>query len=377
MTCAPALMSPVPRMWRAARLPLGVCLLLAGLGPSTGLWAAPAFRAQVAWEGGVPQLKVTLDPGAPLAAEQTVFVGVAAVNKLAYPAEGFSGGFPLKVAADGKPVTVTQPLVSNAKWGGSNDLDYVRVSVRDDILGLACDEYVYPIKAEAPLQSYSVRVNGGFGKRTAVLALHLAPQKLAQDQAASLDARLLDGAANQLLGRTAEIALDDSRAVEFETDVTPAANATGPYTVAFSLNNEVVSLAEQREARFALAALLVPVSGMESDALVDWHLPSRTSLSGSMAEYLRPKNPLDPLSLPATLYSSYQPFTRPAYDGEVRHSGLRSLKITYTQGAPVVVGSNLRLPGLPVVARLWVKGNNTRDTLELEWRDPCNFNAAA
>ncbi|MCJ8331453.1 MAG: hypothetical protein MJH11_15930, partial [Lentisphaeria bacterium] len=326
-------------------------------------------------------------------AKKTVTVNVVCINRRGDRVSGFKGRHMLNLNADGKAVTAAFPLLNKRtskeqvfrtyikeprKGKVALATDHIRVNIYDKSLGLSYEELLYPMDPKGVLQGYGVRLIGKFGVRKAALALHFNGPRIGVAQAVSFQMHLLDGEGNRLLSFDKEIALEDEKTTDFETDVTPPTGSTGPYKISLRLDNETLKMAMLKEARFPYATVLVPVSGMEGDILADWHVPNSVSVPGSMKGYLRPKKPLNPMKLSNILFSSYQPFARPAFDSKQRHSGTRSLRIDYTQASgPVVIGSNIRLPGLPVRARLWVKGNGTNDELAIVWRDPCNFNEAS
>jgi hypothetical protein len=359
---------------------VALLLAVAGLGLSTIGYAAPDFHAKVVRIGDLPQVQVTVDPAGivPEAGkERTVLIGVKGFSLRGEVVPGFTDGYALKLDGKGKPATASFPLLAG-KDGVWPTNDYIRITVRDEALGLSCAEYVSMLKPKQALESYSVRVAGDFTNRTARLALNFARNKLGLAQAVALEWHLLDGEANHLTSRTLTVELPENEATDFEMDITPKRDTSfGPYNLTFTLNNEALGLNSfAGDLRFPFATTLAPVAGMEGDTLANWHIPAAKALPGCALDYLLPKTPLDPGRLPGTLYSFYQPFATPVFDTEVRHSGNRSLRIDYLPPAVTVIGSNLKLPGVPVVARVWVKGNGTRDRLMLEWRDPCNFNAA-
>ncbi|MBM4149706.1 MAG: hypothetical protein FJ224_11810, partial [Lentisphaerae bacterium] len=360
--------------------PVALCLAaLVVLGAALDSRAAASVRSHIVWEGDEAMLSVTIDPGAVPAnsEERAVAIAVAPVNRRGEDPGGFVTSHSLKLTGDGKPVTGTFPLlaggtpkdrlwVSTVRVGQdkvSIPGDYVRVSVRDDALGLASDELIYPFRSGSPVHSCGVRLTGGFDDRKAHFFLHIGPQELGMDQQAALEYHLLDSEGNQLSTGEDAIALSTERSAVYEKEVTPGRDATGPYTIAFSLDNEALGMAVASDVRFPFASHLVPVSSMESDTLADWHIPRMPPDSGAARK------------VPDTLFSIYQPFDRPAFDADIRRGGARSLRIDYAPTAPVTIGSNVRLPGVPAAARIWVKGNNTGDRLVIEWRDPCNFNA--
>jgi hypothetical protein len=366
---------PAPRLWRdwiAAPILAGFCAW-------ADVCAAASVQSKIVWPGGSPQLEVMVSnvvaSGAAPMTNRTLWIGVRAVNEKGDPVDGFTGGQALNLNPDGKPAISTFPLVAGKSALPSHD--YFRVTARDALLGVSYDELVYAQKPGDLLQSYSVRIAGDMTNRTARLALHFARAAAAAPKTLELELRVLDGESNQLENRTRPIVLSETGLTDVEIDVTPKRETAGPYSLSFGLNHEESGLALAFEARFPFATVLAPITSMESDTLADWHIPGTTAVSGSANSYLIPKGALDRRNLPASLFSFYQPFGRPVFDSDVRRSGTRSLRIDYSPSSAVVIGSNLRLPGLPVVARIWVKGNNTRDRLTLEWRDPCNFNAAA
>ena len=341
---------------------------------------AASVQSHIVWEAGTPKLQVTVDPrplpGKPEATK--VRISVAAVNQRGEDPGGFVGGHELDLPADGKPVTALFPLLGGGTpidrlW--ENDFrvadrvekvpgDYVRVTVQNDTLGLVSEEFLHAARPGSPVHSHGVRLTGRFGERKAYFWVYFGAHKLGIQQEVGLEFYLLDNAGNQLASGEDKIVLPGDEPTVYEKEVTPGPNTTGPYTLTFTLNNEALNLAKAGEARFPFATFLVPVTSMESDTLDDWHIPG---------------HPLDSQAarqVPNTLFSVYQPFGRPTFDAGEKHSGVRSLRIDYRPDAPVTVASDVRLPGLPSAARIWVKGNNTRDRLVLEWRDQCNFMAA-
>ncbi len=353
-----------------------VLFALAWLGLCLDARAEASFRAHMVWTGSEPRMQVTIDPGT--ATTQTVWVSAQPFSQRGESPDGFSSGLAVKLSGDGKPVTTNFPVLAqgtplNRLWSSlgpsgkemiSIPIDYIRVKARDDALGLAGEALVYPFKPDSPLHSCSVLLTGGFENRKATFALHFGPHGRNVEQKAVIEYQLLDADGNQLSRSDVEIALSDTQPTDYEKDVTPKRDTAGPYTITFSANNEALNLAAASEARFPFATHLVPVSSMESDTLADWHVPGKALSDG------------DSKRTPNILFSAYLPFVRPVFDSEVKHQGARSLRIDYAPTAITVIGSNLRLPGLPMAARLWVKGNNTRDRLAIEWRDPCNFSAA-
>lgn len=340
---------------------------------------AASVRSHVVWDGDAARLQVTVDPGPAPEKPAATKVGIAVrpVNQRGEDPGGFVGGHVLELPGDGKPATGTFPLLGDGTpkdrlW--KNDFrvggktiqipgDHIRVNVQDAALGLSSEELLYPSRPGSPVYSHGVHLTGKFGERKAYFSVYFGPHGLGLEQQVELEFFLLDKDGNQLLSGEEGIVLVGDKPTIYEKEVTPARNTTGPYTLTFTLNNEALGLAAASEARFPFATLLVPVTSMESDTLADWHIPGQPLDSGAAGK------------VPNTLFSVFQPFARPGFDAEVRHSGARSLRIDYSPAAPLTVGSDVRLPGLPLAARIWVKGNNSGDRLVLEWRDQSNFTA--
>ncbi|MEI6211138.1 MAG: hypothetical protein WCR06_05885, partial [bacterium] len=176
------------------------CAAIVGLGACLDLQAAPSFRAHMVWLDGNPKLRVTLDPGAAAGkdATQTVWIAVKPFNQRGESPEGFVAGHTLKLTGDGKPVTATLPVLNpgvpltslwtspgrSGKEGIAIPNDYLRVSVRDDALGLVSEELVYPFRPDSPLHSCTVRLTGDFADRKAFFTLHFGPHGRGMDQKA-------------------------------------------------------------------------------------------------------------------------------------------------------------------------------------------------
>jgi len=341
-------------------LVIGVCLDL----------QAASVRSHIVWAGDEARLQVRVDPGPAAAkqAETTVNIAVRPVNQRGESLGGFVTGHSLKLAGAGKRVTETFPLLQKGTskdrlWttyyraGGRVEKipgDYVRVTVRNNALGLSSEELIYPFKGST-VHSCTVHLAGEFGSRKASFSLYFGPHGKGVDQKVDLEFHLLDSEGNELSGGEEEIWLANDEPTLYEKDITPDRNSTGPYALTFTLNNEALGIAMAGEARFPFATFLVPVTSMESDTTADWHLPGKPL--DSRAEKKVP--------------------IRPAFDSKVLHSGAQSLRIDYSPTGKTTIGSNIRLPGLPTAARIWVKGNKSRDRLVIEWRDPCTFTAAS
>jgi hypothetical protein len=333
------------------------------------------------WKGESPQLQVTLAPDTPVteASQTKVGLAVRAVDRRGESrnANSVIRVPPVELDGAGKRVTRTFPLPpmtpgvpfwwTDYKAGSKVDkipTEYVLVNVSGAEHGLHSEEYIYPIKGSLA-HSCSVHLEGDFESRKASVSFYFGPHGQGVDQKVDIEFHVLDIEGNELSGGEEEIWLSNDKPTVYEKDVTPDRNSTGPYAIAFTLNSEALGMAVAAEARFPFSTSLIPVTSMESDTMADWHIPGRSLDSGAERK------------LPNVLFSHSQPFARPVFDEEVKRSGARSLRIDYADGQPVTIGSSIRLPGLPQAARIWVKGNNTRDRLVLEWRDPCKFGAPA
>lgn len=131
------------------------------------------------------------------------------------------------------------------------------------------------------------------------------------------------------------------QATRHQLEITPASDFAGPYTLEYKVENDPLGWYFEAAPHLALANALVPVSSFELD--------DRT-WSASPGDR--------PVPTPVLTYDEQSP-----------HSGRRALRIDYKTAGAVRVFSGRVLPGLPLVARLWVKGNNSADRLHIGWHD--------
>lgn len=182
------------------------------------------------------------------------------------------------------------------------------------------------------------------------------------DRFLNVDVTVRDRERNQIFHKT-ERYLPEGEERTVRIDLTPPARAVGPFTVQYEVTNEAARFNFHREQRFAHANALIPLTSMQSDRLIDWYRSTFPSPDGFAygGNYL---------GIPFNSRVRVQAAT---FDDKVFHSGGRSLRLAYQAGTATHLYSNLELPGYPVRAHVWVKGNNSGDRLVVVTRDRCEL----
>ena len=182
----------------------------------------------------------------------------------------------------------------------------------------------------------------------------------ASDQFSEVEVTLRDREQNQIL-RKAERYAPGKGARTVRMDVTPPPRAVGPFVLEYQVANERGDISLRHEQRFAHANAVIPLTSMQSDRMIDWFRSTYPSPDDWTGYYKKmPFNSTD--------------IVEPAlFDGEVFHSGGRSLRIPYRAGRATHLYSNLQLPGFPIRAHVWVRGNGSGDRLLATFRDRCEL----
>ncbi|NQT18621.1 MAG: NPCBM/NEW2 domain-containing protein, partial [Planctomycetes bacterium] len=223
-------------------------------------------------------------------------------------------------------------------------------------LDLITSETIYFGDPKRAVQAYGSRREGEFPDERLFLVLKLNAVEGRNVEAVGLTVTLRDSDQNIVLDKLHKVPVSRD-GTQFELDITPEKESVGPYTLEYGIEDDALGLYFDASETVALANALVPVSSVEIDD-ASWF--GSGSGPGKSGQYY---------------YSSHLTDQRPdqyptiVYDEEAKHSGTRSLRIDYTQGRQGYVYGRLTMPGLPTRARIWVKGNNTSDTLMVHWSD--------
>jgi len=173
-----------------------------------------------------------------------------------------------------------------------------------------------------------------------------------------LEATVQDRDRNQVLRKAERYRLDKAAHV-VRLDVTPQARAAGPFFLVYQLTDEKGESLCRRELRFACPNAVIPLTSMQSDRRLDWYRAASMSPEdvGFGGNYV------------STPFSGKHDVQPALFDEEVVHSPGRALRMDYRAGIRTHVFSNLEMPGFPVRAYIWVKGNKSGDTLAVTFRD--------
>ena len=231
----------------------------------------------------------------------------------------------------------------------------VEVAFQQASLGLNVRETLRFSDPKAAVLFHGLRREGEFPTEKVSLLLGMNATRDPLVEHAELELVLRDHERNQISKRAQRVPRG-RRPATTRLDLTPDAQSVGPYTVEYTLSGEVSFQATER---FAYATTLLPVSSMESNELLDWFRSSFGSPRrfGNYNVTINAKDVVEPA----------------VFDAKVWHSGQRALRLDYEKGKPAHVYSNLVLPGFPLRARVWVKGNGSTDKLYATFRDRCEI----
>ena len=261
-----------------------------------------------------------------------------------------------KIALEGeKPYAARVKLEKITKPDESH-----RVDVRFDrpTVALTYSEELHFAGEGQTVQSYGLRREGRFPDERAIASVTLNVGKKAGAKPVALGLTLRDADENVVLDKLVKIVVADQLAY-YQVDVTPDKQSVGPYTLDYKIENDPLAIYFNTTRRFAFANALIPISSIEIDD-TKWFAAGANPGYRTHALYYSPH-------LTQRILSSYPGL---AYDSKVRHGGRQSLRIDYKQGERrTYVFSRQVLPGFPIMLRLWVKGNQTKDKLYVYWSD--------
>jgi len=255
-----------------------------------------------------------------------------------------------------------KPAVAEVKLQKLTGLDSPRrieIYANAPALNLDYEEIIFFANPKQPVQSQSFRRLGRYPTERMLTSLVL---NLPKDRAAGeveLSLTLRDADENVVFDKVDKFAVTEPLTYH-EVDVTPSKDSVGPYSLEYKIENDLLGLYFNTTRQFGYANSLVPVSSIEVDdktwftsAASPYYATLAYYYSGHLMDKIQPNYPV----------LCYE-------DGEgAAHSGRRCLRIDYTQGRETHAFSLLTLPGLPLFARLWVKGNKTNDQLFVHWAD--------
>lgn len=330
-----------PAFWAALLLCAGTAAAVAGLPP-------PPVELGLEWTTNVPCILVTVTAPTNAADLREITVPVelmGASNRLYWSGK-------VKVAFDAQRVGRGQAL---PRLPEKPDAPYrVEMKLAEPVCGIRAWEDLVFRNAQDVVRRHGLRIFGRHPDTRIEVVLELN----ASSRFVELEATVLDRDLNQVLRKVQRYRPDQAARVE-RLDVTPQARAAGPFLLVYQVTDEEGAVLCRREVRFACPNAVIPLSSMQTDRLLDWYLaPARSPEDvGFGGNYV------------STPFSAKHDVLRPLFDETVFHSSGRSLRMDYRAGVRTHVFSNLELPGFPVRAYIWVKGNKSGDTLTVTFRD--------
>lgn len=328
------------RLWPAL-------LLIASAAAAAELPPPPA-ELGLEWMTNAPRILVTVTAPTNAAGlrEMTVPLELTgSSNKLHWSGK-------IKVAFDDKRVGHGQAV---PRMPEKPDSSYrVDMNLVEPDLGIRMREDMVFRDSRDPVRRHGLRIAGRYPNTRVELAVELnAPGRFVE-----LEATVQDRDRNQVL-RKAERYRPDQTAQVLRLDVTPQARAAGPFFLVYQLTDEKGEALCRRELRFACPNAVIPLTSMQSDRRLDWYRAASMSPEdvGWGGNYV------------STPFSGKHDVQPALFDEEVVHSPGRSLRMNYRAGGRTHVFSNLEMPGFPVRAFIWVKGNKSGDTLTVTFRD--------
>ncbi len=323
---------------------LTLALLAAARAPAADAWA------RVVWPQGEPHAEVNVQLDAVPAGLKEVIVPLDVTGRSGRRLWGADAKVALKPDATGQALVKLDRLPAD-------DAPY-RLSLRAARadLGLAvAEQHSFAGPREAVL-SYGLRRTGRFPTDAITLVLGLGGIGDEFVTAVDLEATVRDREQNVVLKRNERVAVGRQPA-RYLLPVTPPRDSVGPYVLDYRITSDLSNLSFQQREPFAYATTLLPLSSMESDELLDWYRSSFAS----------PRN----FSAYSLTFNSNDLIEPAVFDATAPHSGSRAVRVDYVKGQAANLYSDLVLPGYPVRARVWVKGNGSPDKLIAVFRDRC------
>ena len=315
----------------------------------------PPVELRVEWAGQVPRFHVTLRAAQVPEAMRELTVPLSLTDVA--DRQIWSGN--VKVTVDDAGIGSGQ---IDARLPDKPAPPYrVSLRVNDPAWGIDVSEQIAFASPREVLRYHGLRTIGSYPDARVELVMALSQS----DQFMKADVTVRDRERNQILRKTERYPPTAGTLPE-RIDITPPSRAVGPFTVEYQVANETESVTTRFEQRFAYANTVLPLTSMQSDRLIDWY----------RSDDLTPDSFGKGGNYTSTPFNSQARIEPAVFDDAVFHSGGRSLRLAYRPGGATHIYSNLELPGFPIRATLWVKGNNSDDRLIVTLRDRCELSRA-
>jgi len=312
---------------------------------------AASSACRIVWVKKVPNLEITVKDAKPVPGEQKLVLPATVYDRDGHRA--WQGS--VELVQDKTGVWAGRAAMDNVDKSPPYRIDF---SADRDDLDLRSSSSIRFAAEKDHVQWHGMRSTGRFPSETETLEFALNTLGDEFTRSAELEIVVRDAEQNTVFKKVETIELT-GRLSEHRFDVTPDIKSHGPYSLEYSIVTDTGDFSFQGFERFAHATCLLPVSSMESDRLLDWFKSS----FGSPRRY----------NNYAITFNSKDIIDPATFDSETFHSGSRSLRIDYQSETVVSLFSNKEIPGFPVNARVWVKGNGSDDQLNVFWRDRCEY----
>ncbi|MBI2191102.1 MAG: NPCBM/NEW2 domain-containing protein [Planctomycetes bacterium] len=317
--------------------------------------AGPASAgARIEWRQGAPHLDISIEAQAPPGLPE-----IECPLQL-FDKEGKELWNTRAKIAFGKE-TIHRTAILIEKIAQPSEPHRIEIRLFQPDLNLSWTESLTFYPESHPVLSHSFRRIGDFPEQRMLLEVQLNRLRDPNVRNIDLSAAVRDSDENTLSSKTLKIPFAEATSSARLDFAPPDDRSVGPYRLEGMLESDALGLHIPLQHRFAFATALVPVTSLETSDPT-WFLSFVDPRNVGSYTLPLPQNEKDPVSYPSM-----------RWDAEVAHSGRQSLRIDYTQGVTAHVFSDQALPGFPIIARLWVKGNLTTDALHVHWRDRCEY----
>jgi len=268
--------------------------------------------------------------------------------------------------------TVTVPLEGSGPWSWRTAIENIERPSRQHELRLvslhapAAIDYRETLKfsrTDNAVQGFGLRQQGVFPDRRVEFVIRLASFRGKDLRPIPVAVNVRDANDNAIISRqTTMQPVAERQSVAI--DITPeVAEAIGPFSFDATIESDAYGLFFNASDRFAHPNAVAPATDFEHAD------PTRWFAAGGQPNYRTGRNYYAPH------LRDLSPDDHPGihYDEQVVHTGRRSLRLDYEAGRQAVAWSLEDLPGKPLMARIWVRGNGGNDRLIVHWEDRVNY----
>ena len=349
-----------------SRLCLAVCWLVLTLEAAS----AANVRSSIIFVKGEPHLEVKLDSIAAAAGPKPIDFSFFLFNK-----DGnyiWTGRGKLE-RVEGKPLSTRMKL---QKLTDARSAHHVEIEFHRPDLQVSSFELIRFAAEDAAIQAYGIRRFGNYPDEKLKLFGGLNKARKPKLEKVDFNISLRDVDDNVVFKKVESVQITNAL-TDFDLDITPDDQSTGPFSLECSIDDEANGIAFNWTERLAFSNALVPVTSFEINdntwfvAPADpYHMRGGYAGSDEITKIVKPTMKSYSRYYSPQLYPDKSAdYPAIQYDDKTKRSGEQSLRIEYRSTQTANVWSMLTLPGAPLMARFWVKGNQTKDRLVVHWRD--------